>query len=176
SPKKEDDEKNPPIDSTDDLENLNLLIKADMSSIKESDEIKEESKYIQDFDSFSLTLDNKVGTEAVTQPVQRKRNKRRKKVEKNAFDTEPMDVLDNKIPKEKQGIVIEVKEEKKSSPTYFIQYLNDHLEQMDSRTKNERTFLSRVYLDRLRYQIMSKQITVKETDKPYWEFSRKQIL
>lgn len=104
------------------------------------------------------------------------KKKKNKVVEKNAFEAEPIDVLEDSVPKEKQGVVLEVKEENKRTPTYFIKYLNQHLEKIDSRTKSERSFLSRVYLDRLRFQILTKQIEVKENNKPYWQLNKEQIL
>lgn len=141
-----------------------------------------EDKYVIDVDDFAL--ENTTTLATIPSPVKNpephqnkaKKNKN-KKPQKGAFDTEPMDIVANEVPEHKQGYVIEVREEKKSSPTYFIETINNHLERIDTRTKNERTFLSRVYLDRLRFQLLSKQITLnKQDNKPYWELSRKDIL
>lgn len=165
-------------------EKANTVEAVDPNLVIEESTPVNDSKYVGDVDSFTLegtipeSSEDIAPTPSINTPQKKSRTKRNKskKPQKGAFDTEPMDIIASEVPEHKRGYVIEVREEKKSSPSYFIENINKHLERIDTRTKNERTFLSRVYLDRLRFQILSKQINIKENNKPYWELSRADIL
>lgn len=155
-----------------------------------------DSKYVSDTESFELDgtiekpVEKVVEKKTATKPQtnnntangqNKSANKKKRKNNqqmKDAFDTEPLDIVENQVPESDQGVVVEVRETKTSKPSYFIERINSHLEKIDHRTRSERTFLSRVYLDRLRFQILSKEIDISnsDNDKKYWELKRSDIL